>query len=65
MKSLEEALAEIQERKRRLWGKILASEPPGRRPGRRPRDPAQEALLVARDRRALARRETCGGDGFK
>ena len=44
----------VRERKRRLWGAILAAEPEGRPAGRRPRDPEQEALLVENDRRRLA-----------
>lgn len=50
---------EFRERVRRLkaerWADILASEPPGRPPGRRPRDPEQEALLAELDRLRIAR----------
>ena len=49
---------EFRERVRRLkaerWADILAKEPPGRVPGRRPRDPEQEALLTEADRRRIA-----------
>ncbi len=49
---------EFRERVRRLkaerWADILASEPPGRAPGRRPRDPEQEALLAEADRLRIA-----------
>lgn len=52
---------EFRERVRRLkaerWPDILASEPPGRAPGRRPRDPEQEALLAEADRRRIAESE--------
>jgi hypothetical protein len=52
---------EFRERLRRLkaerWADILASEPPGRAPGRRPRDPEQEALLTELDRERIARSE--------
>ncbi len=52
---------EFRERVRRLkaerWADILASEPPGRVPGRRPRDPEQEALLAELDRERIARSE--------
>lgn len=52
---------EFRERVRRLkaerWADILASEPPGRAPGRRPRDPEQEALLAELDRMRIARSE--------
>ncbi|NOT29738.1 MAG: hypothetical protein HOP15_04725 [Planctomycetes bacterium] len=52
---------EFRERVRRLkaerWADILASEPPGRAPGRRPRDPEQEALLAEADRRRIAESE--------
>ena len=43
--------------KRERWAKILASEPPGRAPGRRPRDPEKERLLLKLDRARLAREE--------
>jgi hypothetical protein len=52
---------EFRERVRRLkaerWADILASEPPGRAPGRRPRDPEQEALLAEADRLRIAQSE--------
>lgn len=52
---------EFRERVRRLkaerWPDILASEPKGRAPGRRPRDPEQEALLTEADRRRIAESE--------
>lgn len=52
---------EFRERVRRLkaerWPDILASEKPGRLPGRRPRDPEQEALLAEADRRRIAESE--------
>ena len=44
--------------KRERWAKILASEPPGRVPGRRPRDPEKERLLLKLDRARLARERT-------
>lgn len=37
------------------WMRILNAEPPGRVPGRRPRDPEQERLLTELDRRRLER----------
>lgn len=37
--------------------RILAAEPPGRAPGRRPRDPEQERLLLRLDRLRLERRD--------
>jgi hypothetical protein len=50
---------EFQERIRRLkaerWADILAGEPPGHAPGRRPRDPEQEALLTESDRRRISK----------
>ena len=51
----EEFRAEVMRRKRERWAKILASEPPGRAPGRRPRDPEKERLLLELDRARLAR----------
>jgi len=52
---------EFRERVRRLkaerWPAILASEPPGRAPGRRPRDPEQEALLAEADRLRVSQSE--------
>lgn len=46
---------EVQRRKRERWAKILASEPPGRVAGRRPRDPEKERILLKLDRVRLAR----------
>lgn len=47
----------LRQRKQLVWADILASEPPGRPAGRRPRDPEQEALLLELDRERIARRE--------
>lgn len=47
--------AEIQRLKRVRWLGILSAEPPGRVPGRRPRDPEKERILAAMDRERLAR----------
>lgn len=47
---------DVQRRKRERWAKILATEPPGRAPGRRPRDPEQERMLLRLDRARLASR---------
>lgn len=55
MINYEEFREEIRRRKRERWAAILASEPSGRPAGRRPRDPEQEALLLALDRARLAR----------
>ena len=41
---------DVRRRKRERWAKILASEPPGRVAGRRPRDPEQEKMLLRLDR---------------
>ena len=57
MKTLDEWQAEVRERKRRLWAKILASEPPGRAIGKRPRDPEKERILARMDAERLRRRE--------
>lgn len=46
---------DVQRRKRERWAKILASEPPGRVAGRRPRDPEKERILSKLDRARLAR----------
>ena len=46
---------EVERRKRERWAKILASEPPGRVAGRRPRDPEKERILLKLDRARLAR----------
>lgn len=61
MISYEELCADVRRRRRERWGQILAGERPGRPPGRRPRDPEQEALLLERDRARLARRTTAPG----
>lgn len=47
---------DVRRRKRERWAKILASEPPGRAPGRRPRDPEQERMLLRLDRARLHER---------
>jgi hypothetical protein len=60
MKTYEEMKQEIDQRRRKRWARILASEPPGRPPGRRPRDPEQERLLHELDRARLARRAAEG-----
>lgn len=44
---------DVRRRKRERWAKILATEPPGRAPGRRPRDPEQERMLLRLDRARL------------
>ena len=44
---------DVRRRKRERWVKILAAEPPGRAPGRRPRDPEQERMLLRLDRARL------------
>ena len=46
---------DLRRRKRERWAKILASEPPGRVAGRRPRDPVKEDILLRLDRARLAR----------
>ena len=48
---------EVRRRKRERWAKILASEPPGRAAGRRPRDPEQERMLLRLDRARLDKQE--------
>lgn len=48
---------EVLRRKRERWAKILASEPPGRVAGRRPRDPEKERILLRLDRARLARQQ--------
>lgn len=51
----DEFQAEVRRLKRERWAKILAAETPGRAPGRRPRDPGQERLLLRLDRARLQR----------
>ena len=41
---------DVRRRKRERWAQILATEPPGRAAGRRPRDPEQEGMLLRLDR---------------
>lgn len=53
----EEFRARVRRLKAERWPDILASEPTGRAPGRRPRDPEQEALLAEADRRRIAESE--------
>lgn len=57
MISWEEFRERVWRLKAERWPAILASEPPGRAPGRRPRDPEQEALLAEADRRRVAESE--------
>jgi hypothetical protein len=59
----EEFSAEIQRLRRERWAAILAGEPPGRPPGRRPRDPEQEAMLLALDRARIERQRKKDGSG--
>lgn len=58
MISYEDFRADVRRRRRERWAKIVASEPPGRPAGRRPRDPEQERLLLALDRARLERRRS-------
>lgn len=51
----EEFQAQVRQRKREHWAKILASEPPGRPVGRRPRDREKERLLARLDHARLER----------
>lgn len=51
----DEFQAEVQRRRRERWPRILSGEPPGRAPGRRPRDAEQERLLTRMDRARLNR----------
>ena len=51
----DEFQAEVRRLKRERWAKILAAEPPGRPPGRRPHDPEQERMLLRMDRARLER----------
>ena len=44
---------DVRRRNRARWAKILATEPPGRAAGRRPRDPEQERMLLRLDRARL------------
>lgn len=55
MTDYEDFQAEVRQRKRVRWAKILASEPPGRPVGKRPRDPDKERLLARLDRARLER----------
>lgn len=56
----EDFVAEVRRRKRERWLEILASEPPERAPGRRPRDPEKERLLAHLDRVRLDRLREAG-----
>jgi hypothetical protein len=53
---------EVRRRRRERWLEILAGETPGRAPGRRPRDPEQERLLLALDRARLERQRQRDAD---
>lgn len=54
MTTYDAAMAEIRRLKAARWAKILAAEPPGRVPGRRPRDAEKERILARLDRTRLA-----------
>jgi hypothetical protein len=54
--SYDEFVAEVKRRRRERWVSILASEPQGRAPGRRPRDETQERLLLELDRARVRKR---------
>ena len=56
MKTYEDFQRDLRRRKRKRWVEILLAEEPGRLPGRRPRDPLKEKLLLELDRRRLERR---------
>ena len=60
MKTYEQVSRKIEQLRRARWARILASEPPGRPPGRRRRDPDQERLLLELDRARLQSRERDG-----
>lgn len=47
--------SDLKQRKRKLWPRILAAEPSEHAPGRRPRDPLKEKLLLRLDRARLLR----------
>lgn len=51
----EDLVADVRRRRRERWAEIVAGELPGRPPGRRPRDPEQEAILLEMDRARLER----------
>ena len=59
----EEFKAELHRLKALRWARILNSEPPGRPPGRRPRDPEQERILARRDRARVLQRERAAQPG--
>ena len=50
----------VRQLKDERWMRILNAEPPGRVPGRRPRDPEQERLLTELDRRRVERSARLG-----
>lgn len=54
----DEFQSDVRRRKRERWAKILASEPPSRAAGRRPRDPEQERMLLRLDRTRLDKEGT-------
>ena len=58
MIAYEQFREEVARRRRERWAFILATEPPGRPAGRRPRDPEQERILLERDRARLARQRS-------
>lgn len=55
MKTYDEFQAEVRRRKRERWVRMLALEPAGRDPGRRPRAADKERLLGRLDRLRLDR----------
>ena len=51
----DEFMQDVRRRKRERWAKILATEPPGRAAGRRPRNREKELILVRLDQARLRR----------
>lgn len=60
MKRYDQVQDQIRRLKRERWLRILSTESPGHAPGRRPRDPDQERLLLRLDRARLSRRDAAG-----
>ena len=58
MINYDEFQRDVRRRKRERWAKILATEPPGRAAGRRPRDPEQERMLLRLDRARLDKKRS-------
>ena len=61
MMRFEDFREQVRRRKAKVWVSVLKQEGSGRPPGRRPRDPEQEAILTKMDRYRIQRSSLLAG----